>query len=144
MPTPTLMQSSGVNVNRFGETVGLNEAPSTPAHLGPHLLACAPTPPHGSSQLRSERSTYLFMQFLPHTSAWILLLHSIPEPLTEILWIKKKVHTYLLFVYSCRSLRTYVNYSMHMWKSEDSLSCMWVLGIKLIQVIKHSISALTG
>lgn len=56
----------------------------------------------------------------------------------------KKVHTYLLFVYSCTSIRTYANYSMHMWKSEDSLSYMWVLGIKLIQVIKHSISALTG
>lgn len=45
----------------------------------------------------------------------------------------------------CMSTRTYANYRMHVWKSEHNLSYMWVLGIKLTQIVKHnSLSALTG
>lgn len=65
-----------------------------------------------------------YAAFAPTYLLLILLLPSLPEPLTKILQIKKnKVFTFIFFVcmYMRTSTSTHAYYSTHVWESDDSL-----------------------
>lgn len=111
-------QSSGVNINRSGNTCGIT------MKLRPTRVRLSPRADWQPTQPPSERSTDLFYAVsAPTYLLVILLLPSLPEPLTKILQIKKMkcFHLFTLCVCTCTQAQVHMHIIAHMCGSRTTV-----------------------